>query len=212
MKVLVIVLSVLFFHLYCGLEISFGSLLSPFAVKSNLKMSKSEGSFLTSTYWGMFTFFRIFSLFAITVFSPRALLIFNMALIMLSNVFLLPLANDYRWALWVGSALMGLGCSSVFATMFAFVEQMTPVTPRFTSITMIACCLGEFIIPLLVGIWIDTNPEVYLYVIFGYSFLSLVVLVMLFMIQHYLLKEQRAKLFEISSPDASKAMNTPQVN
>jgi len=193
MKLLIIVLSVLFFHLYCGLEISFGSLLSPFAVKSNLRMSKSEGSFITAVYWGMFTFFRIFSLFAITYFSPRAVLIFNMALIVLSNGFLLPLANTYRWALWVGSALMGLGCSSVFATMFAVVEQLTPVTPAFTSITMIACCLGEFIIPLLVGFWIDTEPKVFLYIIFVYSLLSLIVLIAIFCIQNHILKKQRAK-------------------
>ena len=193
MKLVIVVLSVLFFHLYCGLEISFGSLLSPFAVKSNLRMTKSEGAFLTSTYWGMFTFLRIFSLIAITYFSPRCLLIFNMAIIMLSNVFLLPFANDFSWALWIGSALMGLGCSSVFATMFAFVEQLTPVTPRFTSITMIACCLGEFIIPLLVGFSIEKHPEVFLYVIFVYSVLSLIVLTALFVIQHHLLKKQKAK-------------------
>lgn len=88
---------------------------------------------------------------------------------------------------------MGLGCSSVFATMFAFVEQLTPVTPLFTSITMVACCLGEFIIPLVVGLWIDTNPEVYLYVIFVYSILSLIVLISLFIIQNHLLNKQRAK-------------------
>lgn len=103
MKILIWSLSILFFHLYCGLEISFGSLLSPFAVKSNIKMTKSEGSYLTSTYWGMFTFFRIVSLFAITYFSPRCILIFSMVLIMLSNVFLLPFANYYSWALWVSS-------------------------------------------------------------------------------------------------------------
>lgn len=109
MKLTIMGLSIIFFHLYCGLEISFGSLLAPFAVKSKLRMTKAEGAFITSTYWGMFTFFRIFSLFAITFFSTRCILIFNMSLIMLSNVFLLPLANEFRWALWTGSALMGLG-------------------------------------------------------------------------------------------------------
>lgn len=109
LKGVVVVLSILFFHSYCGLEISFGSLLPTFAVKSNIQMSKSEAAYLTSSYWGMFTFFRIVSLFAITFFSPRSLLIGSMGLIVLSNVFLLPFGNDFRWALWTGSVLMGLG-------------------------------------------------------------------------------------------------------
>lgn len=41
-------------------------------------------------------------------------------------------------ALWLGSALMGLGCSSVFATVFAFLEQLTPVTARITAGFLIA--------------------------------------------------------------------------
>lgn len=57
---------------------------------------------------------------------------------MLSNCILVPFANNYEWALWLGSALMGFGCSSVFATMFGFMEQLTPVTARITSGFMIA--------------------------------------------------------------------------
>ena len=53
LKVVVTVLSILFFHSYCGLEISFGSILPTFAVKSNIHMTKSEAAYLTSSYWGM---------------------------------------------------------------------------------------------------------------------------------------------------------------
>lgn len=43
LRLFVVIVATLSMHAYVGLEISFGSLLSPFAVKSNLKMTKSEG-------------------------------------------------------------------------------------------------------------------------------------------------------------------------
>lgn len=96
-RIFIVVLSIIAMHAYCGLEISFGSLLSPFAVKSNLQMTKSEASFLTSSYWGCFTFLRVFSLIAIIYLSPRLLLMLNFIIIMLSNAILMPFGNDYRW-------------------------------------------------------------------------------------------------------------------
>ena len=101
LKIAVIIISTLAMHAYVGLEISFGSLLPTFAVKSDLHMSKSEGSFLTSTYWATYTFLRIFSLIAIIYLSPRFLLLVNFGIIMFSNMILVPFGNSQRWALWV---------------------------------------------------------------------------------------------------------------
>ena len=102
LRIFVVLVSTLAMHAYCGLEISFGSLLSPYASYSNLQMTKSEGSFLTSAYWGTFTFLRVFSLIGIIYLSPRLLLLINFGIIMLSNAILLPYGNTYRW---VGDSL-----------------------------------------------------------------------------------------------------------
>ena len=99
--IFVVVVSTMAMHAYCGLEISFGSLLSPFAVKSNTKMSKSEASFLTSSYWGTFTFLRLFSLVAIIYLSPRLLLLINFGIIMFSNAILMLYGNDLRWGMFL---------------------------------------------------------------------------------------------------------------
>ena len=109
LRIFVIGLATFAMHTYCGLEISFGSLLSPYAVYSRLRMTKSEGSFLTSVYWGTFTFLRIFGLIATIYLSPRLLLLINFGIIMLSNAILVPFGNVYRWSLWVGTSLMGFG-------------------------------------------------------------------------------------------------------
>lgn len=69
---------------------------------------------------------------------------------------------------------MGLGCSSVFATMFAFLEQLLPVTSRITSFFFIAACAGEFVIPTLVAAYLENAPQVFLWVVFVYSWCSFV--------------------------------------
>ena len=110
--------------------------MSPYAVKSNLGMTKSEGAYVTGVYWCFYTFLRIFSSITIVYFSPRLLLFVNTFIIMLSNFFLIGLPN-YNWALYTGSILMGTGTSSCFALVFAFLEDLLVVTARITSGFMI---------------------------------------------------------------------------
>ena len=172
LRIFVVVLATFAMHTYVGLEISFGSLLSPYAVYSKLQMTKSQGSFLTSSYWGTFTFLRVFGLIGTIYLSPRLLLLIHFVIIMASNAILLPFGNDYAWALWLGTGLIGFGlvkmltqfmgrqylnhsssliprfplfsCSGVFATIFAFLEQLTPVTARITAGFLIAGKLHSF--------------------------------------------------------------------
>ena len=73
------------------------------------------------------------------------MLIIDLALIMASNAILLPFANHYEWALWVGSALMGFGVSSVYPTLWTFLEEILPVTSKMTSVVNVCASVGEFI-------------------------------------------------------------------
>lgn len=73
------------------------------------------------------------------------MLIIDLVLIVLSNVFLVPFANQYEWALWVGSALMGVGVSSIYPTLWSWLEMILPVTSKMTSVINSCACVGEFI-------------------------------------------------------------------
>lgn len=192
-KILVIVIASVCMHAYVGLEISFGSLLTPFAVKSDLNLTKSQGSFITGSYWATYTFLRIFTLVLIVYLPARTLLIGDFIIIMLSNCILVPFANTYEWALWVGSSLMGLGCSSVFATMFGFVEQLTPITARITAGFMVAACAGEFVIPLVVSQYLEGWPPIFLWIVLLYSTISFACVIGLVTLQNKLLAKQKFK-------------------
>lgn len=60
---------------------------------------------------------------------------------------------------------------------------MFPVTSRMTSSFMVAACLGEFIIPYIVGLFIETDPRVFLYVVFAYSLASFLFLLVIVFVQ-----------------------------
>lgn len=163
-KLLVTVLMTMFMHFYCGLEITFGSFLTTYSVNCSLKMSKKDGALLTSLFWATFTFFRLFAVFYIDFTGPEANLIFELILILIANVFLMIWGNATTWGLWTGTALLGLGTSSVWASVFGYIEPYIPVTSGMTASFITAACLGEFIIPALISNFVESEPRVFLWV------------------------------------------------
>lgn len=163
-KLLVTILLTMFMHFYCGLEITFGSFLTTYAVNSGLKMSKKDGALLTSLFWATFTFFRLFAVFYIDFTGPEINLIFELILILIANIFLMVWGNATSWGLWTGTALLGLGTSSVWASVFGYIEPYIPVTSGMTASFITAACLGEFIIPAIISNFVESEPRVFLWV------------------------------------------------
>ena len=99
-RILIIVLMTCFLLFYCGLEITYGSFLTTFAVNSAMKLKKATGALMTSCFWATFTFFRLFAVVYIDFTGPEINLIFEIILILISNVFLVRYGNIFEWSLW----------------------------------------------------------------------------------------------------------------
>ena len=151
-KTSIVTLTSAFMFIYFGLEIAMGSLLTTFAEKSNLGMTKLDGADLTFVYWLTFSFFRVFAVFYIEYIGSEYNLYFDLLIIMVANVFLVPFGNTYRWCLWTGVPLIGIGMSSVWASVFGFLEEKYfPVTTKMTAAFTMSSCIGEFVFPFLMG-------------------------------------------------------------
>ena len=161
-KIIAIGLMMLFMPIYNGLELTYGQYLTPFAVKSDLHLSKTTGTEITSVYWAMFTFFRVLAALYIGYIGSEKNVILNIGVILLSNVFLVPLASRYEWCLWTGSILMGMGCSSLWGSGFGCLEDYFPVSPRIGSSIVIATGFGEIIFPFIISAYIKTYPNILL--------------------------------------------------
>jgi FHS family Na+ dependent glucose MFS transporter 1 len=179
----IVFVSALFVHVTYGLELSFGILLPVYVVKSPLGLSKSTASFLTSLYWACFTFPKLLAAACSSRVSARTLLCIELAILCVANLFLIPFGTNCEWALWVGTALIGCGVSSIFPSLLGHLELMFPLSGKVTSLFTTFSCLGEFVIPMLVGVYIETNPTIFLHITLLYSILSVVFFAILMMIE-----------------------------
>lgn len=92
-KILVLSLAALIFHVYCGLEIAFGRYITTYAFYSDLHLNKSIGAFMTSVFWGTFTFFRLLTVFIVELIGTRIMLWADLIVILVGNVVLIILGN-----------------------------------------------------------------------------------------------------------------------
>ena len=163
-RYIIISLATLFMHVYCGLELAFGTLITSYAVKCDLHLDKSTGAVMASVYWAFFTFFRLFAIFFADIIGAEKNIYFNFSLIAASNLLLIPFGDSNVYALWAGIILMGLGTSSIWASIFGFLEDYFPVTSGMTAAFSVAACLGQSIMPFIVGHFIDAYPAIFLWV------------------------------------------------
>ena len=150
----VIVLSTLFMHIYYGLEIAMASFMTTYAVKSDLKLSKSTGATITSVYWSTFTFFRLLAIFYTDIIGPEKNIIFELVLIIVANGFLLPYGDTYEWCLWTGAAIMGMGMSAIWGSMYGYLQNYFTLSNKIAAGFTLAACVGEFTFPNLMGLLI----------------------------------------------------------
>ena len=61
-------------------------------------------------------------------------------------------------ALYVGTALLGIGMASIFATGFLWVERRMKVTARIGSAFLVASSSGADVFPLVVGQLVEDHP------------------------------------------------------
>jgi FHS family L-fucose permease-like MFS transporter len=179
-KVKILTLLSLLFHFYCSISVAVGRLLESFSVFSDLKLSKAMGAYITSIYWGTFTFARIFAIFIIALIGSKWMLWISFTFAIISNAILLAFGQVYQLGLIIGAALLGLGVSSIFPTLFSLAEEFIPVTTRIGALFLVSALSGELIFPIISGYFIETFPMLFIYMISLSSVVSFILYAFLF--------------------------------
>jgi hypothetical protein len=169
-KLIAVILTMVLSHVYYGLELAMGSFLVPFSVESDLKLSKAEGTKLTSLFWATFTFWRLTAIFYIEYIGNEMNIWLSLITILIGNVLLIPFGNTNELCLWIGVAIIGLGTSSMWSCMFGYLESYFPVTSKIASALIVSALIGEFIFPLLISYFIASDPMVFMWVTLALSF------------------------------------------
>jgi len=147
---LLIGLMAVFYLLYVGLEVTYGQLVVTFAVHSDLHLAQSTGLMIAVVFWGSFAAMRFASIFFSSGFGPMTMLVLNFVFCTVATVLLSALAGRMETALWVGTALLGIGLASVFPTGILWIERYIHVSNKVAAAFVMGASIGEMVCPVVV--------------------------------------------------------------
>lgn len=188
-KNVTIILSMIFMHLYMGLDIAFASFLTTFAVHSDLKLTAVTGAHMTTLYWSMFAFFRIITCFYIKYTGPGGNIIISLIIIMIANIILFPFAGTHALMLWIGSAVFGIGMSSIWACIYSYLEEYFVVSPLVTSFIAVSAMSGELVFPSIISSFVIDFPVIVLWITLVCSLLMVLTFSFIFLICKFRMKD-----------------------
>lgn len=154
----------LFMHIYLGVEIAIGTLILTFAVQSDLHLTEDTGALLTSLFWGMFTATKVAAVISVQKIGAEWTIILSLVVMMISNILLLPFCQTSETMLTIGVSLMGIGISSIYGCIFAFLDQYMVVSSGLALKIVVSATLGEVTFPAFISLFIDSYPMILMWV------------------------------------------------
>ncbi|KAI1291106.1 Major facilitator superfamily domain-containing protein 4A [Halotydeus destructor] len=186
-KMAVIVLTNLMMFTYVGLQTTIGTILTSFAFKSDLRLTTKTGATITTVFWSTFTFSRISAIFYIDLIGPLRNMTFCLVICLLSNDFLIPYGDTSPESLTIGVAILGLGLASMYATLIGYLEEHFKISSKVAGYIGLSAALGELAFPVIAGSYIDTFPNIFLYLsLLGTVLLCLIFLLISIICERYL--------------------------
>jgi len=154
-----VALIVLLFILYVGSEFAMGGWLYTYAVAMNLA-DEVTAAYLTSVFWGAFTFARLLGVPISMRVRPRYILLGDFAVAMLGVALILAWSGS-SLVLWVGSVLTGFGMASIIPVILSLAERRMVITGRVTSFFFAGGSVGGMTLPWIIGQFFESvGPSV----------------------------------------------------
>ncbi|CAG7786312.1 unnamed protein product [Allacma fusca] len=182
--IMLVVLCCCVIGFYQGLELCTAQFIPTFAHFSKVCLSEKESARIAFGLQMGFASGRLGGIFLVLKIAPHFILAGNFLLLLISNIILLVWGGSNVTWLWIGSVVIGLGMSTVYAAVYAFVEKYLFVTDRIASTVAVCGGLVSAIYPIVVGKSVEHNPEVLTYVNFLSLFVCGVAFSILFYVTH----------------------------
>lgn len=167
LKIGVVVLMASMSALCTGLEETLVEFLSAFCVK-HMEWTKTQGSFLTSLYFGSVAIGPLINIFMVRIFNQIYLLgAYCILLVAMLSGMTISAAHGFHPGIWVSPPLIGLVLAVIFPIVFTWTEDVfTPVTGKISSIFIFSGAFGSMINPTILGkLMDDVTPMWYCYLL-----------------------------------------------
>jgi MFS transporter, FHS family, Na+ dependent glucose transporter 1 len=173
--ILPVLVMVLCFLLYVGGESGYGSWIYTYAFKLNFG-TEVTAAYLTSAFWGAFTFGRLLGIWISTRARSLTILALDFAGCILS-IGLILLFRESVTVLWIGTILFGLSQASIFPTFMTLAEERMHVTGTMAGWFLVGVGLGSMILPWLIGqAFVRIGPGAMMALIFAALLLNVAIL------------------------------------
>jgi fucose permease len=147
-------LMLLFDFSYVWMEVSFTGYIAVYAVKG-LGLEKRVAILCTSVFYGCFGLGRFLAIPSSTLLSQRTILITNQALIAFGLAGLYFVHVDPS-LLWIGTAIVGLGTSSMFPTQIIWFSRHIKFQGTASGVLHTGVSLGAMLGPTVTGFFFQT--------------------------------------------------------
>lgn len=161
-RIFVILLTSLFLLFYIGLEKTVGTFIPAFGHDGPLQLPKKSGAIISAIYWITFTTFRLCAVFLSGVFGSFAILIFNVSITILACITLCVI-ETCEPVFWLSCALIGVGLSSTWGSMFGYMESQFPLNGKVVSCFTVGSCIGASFAPPIVGMLMAYDIRMFAY-------------------------------------------------
>jgi MFS transporter, FHS family, Na+ dependent glucose transporter 1 len=153
-----VVLIVMMFLLYVGLELGFGNWIYTYALTLNLGTTVTA-AYLTSAFWGSFTLGRLLAVWVSTRMRAQTIILVDLIGCSLSTIVIM-LWKDSSLALWIGTFGLGLSMASIFPSLMILAGERMQITGAITGWFLVGSGAGSMLLPWLLGqIFASTGPQ-----------------------------------------------------
>jgi FHS family Na+ dependent glucose MFS transporter 1 len=144
-----VALITLFFALYVGAEVGFGSWIFSYARALNLA-DTAAAAYLTSAYYGTYTLGRLLAIPIAVRLAPRTIMGGSLLAALVAMTLVLAGASS-PLATWAGTLGLGLAMAAVFPTMFSLAERHMHISGKVSGWFFFGGSAGGMTLPWLIG-------------------------------------------------------------
>lgn len=170
---LVIFLVLMFFGI-TGAEITFGNWIYTYSL--GMEMTNPQtAAYLTSTFWGAFTFSRFMGIILAGKLSVNKLMWVNLIGCVVSILTLL-LFHQSEYLLWIGTFCFGLFIATTFPTAMNLAERMGVYSAKITSLFFVSSSIAVMLSPWVVGQFFESKgPLIVVWIVLINLFIAIFV-------------------------------------
>ncbi|KAK8767552.1 hypothetical protein V5799_005662 [Amblyomma americanum] len=192
---------------YVALESTTSGMLTAFAVECGLHFSKPLASRLVALYFLCFAASRLAAALVSVKVSAFSVSVASHVVLVITAAVMLAWGSSSATALWASTAMAGIAQGPLNAAVTAWVAKRINISNKMMSIAVVTGGLGSLSPPLLVGQFLDSSPNVFIYVSFAAVILSVLLFFAMFLyLRRKPLESENKQLIAIVNSDIPEKM------